>query len=257
MFNWLKKLCSSKERVVEIELAKIHPSPFQPRQQFSEQSLEQLCQSIKSFGVIQPVLLRRSADGYECVAGERRVRAARMAGMNTIPAIVRNLSDEEAAEVALLENIQREDLNIQDEAESLQHLTEEFQVQDSKTLAVRFGKPLSEIEAKLKFLKLPQLLQRAVVENIISEAQAIIVSRLRSEEQMLEALRKIHRRKESLERIEPLVTLILEPEEKDAVTETFLAFLRELIEVVEEIGMHVEFETSESDSQKKILITLS
>lgn len=254
MKAWFRRLLSKKEVVLSIPLEQIFPNPFQPRQRFPEEELKKLCQSIKSFGVIQPILVRRIEDGYECIAGERRVRAARMAGLKTIPSILRDSTDEEVCELALLENVQRESLSLQDEAESLKRLSHEFQVADPKSLSLRLGLPSSEVEAKLSFLKIPLLLQQAVVGEILTEAQALVLSRLPSEDLMLEALKKVHTRKEASENVEPLVTLLLEPEQKDAVTQAIEGFLKELVETAQDLGLEAHWELEEKEERKKIIL---
>jgi ParB family chromosome partitioning protein len=117
----------SREGVIEIEISNVSPNPGQPRQQFNEESIRELAASIKEYGVVQPVLVRAVGDRFELVAGERRLRAAREAGLSHIPAIVREMSDAQALEIALVENLQREDLNPMDQAEVKKRLRVEWE----------------------------------------------------------------------------------------------------------------------------------
>ena len=116
--NFEKDIVSSakKSDILEVKLDEIRSNPYQPRKTFNEESLQEMAESIKEHGIIQPVILKKSIKGYELIAGERRTRAARLAGLETIPAIIRDFNDQEMMEVALLENIQREDLNPIEEA---------------------------------------------------------------------------------------------------------------------------------------------
>ena len=116
----------SKDEIKNIDISLISPNPYQPRRVFERVHLEELAQSIKELGVLQPIIVRKVGTGYELVAGERRLRACQMLDLKTIPAIIRNLSDKEIAEIAIIENLQREDLNYFEEAEGYARLIKEF-----------------------------------------------------------------------------------------------------------------------------------
>ena len=152
-----EKVLESKERkeeIVYVQSGQIKPNPFQPREDFDQQSIEELAQSIKGKGVIQPLLVRRKGDNYELIAGERRLRAANSLGLKEIPIIVRDVSDQDSLELALIENVQREDLNPIEEAHAFQHLMDKFQVTQEKISEV-LGKARSTITNTLGLLKLP------------------------------------------------------------------------------------------------------
>ncbi len=153
--------------ITQIPLAQIRPNPYQPRRVFDEESLKELSQSIAAHGVFTPVLLKESLSGYEIVAGERRVRAAKMAGLTEIPAILVSFSDDEMMEIALLENIQREDLNAIEEARAYQTLMDQLGLTQEE-LASRLGKSRAHIANTLRLLKLPSKLQEAVLDNRLS-----------------------------------------------------------------------------------------
>lgn len=151
----------------EIELKAIRPNPYQPRKTFDETKIQELAQSIKEHGVFTPILVRKSVQGYELIAGERRVRASKEAKLKTIPAIVLDFSEEEMMEISLLENIQRENLNAMEEAAAYQRLMERMEYTQEK-LAQRVGKSREYIANTLRLLKLPKSIQQLVSENQVS-----------------------------------------------------------------------------------------
>lgn len=154
-------------RQSEVKLSEIRPNPYQPRKIFDDDKIGELAQSIKEHGVFTPVLLRKSVKGYELIAGERRVRASKMAGRKTIPAIVMEFTEEQMMEISLLENIQREDLNAIEEAQAYQRLIDRLEYTQEK-LAQRIGKSREHIANTLRLLKLPKSVQQLVTENKLS-----------------------------------------------------------------------------------------
>lgn len=160
---------SKKEEIIYIHSQQIKPNPFQPREDFNQQNIEELAQSIKEKGVIQPLLVRRKGDNYELIAGERRLRAANSLGLKEIPIIVRDVSDQDSLELALIENIQREGLNPIEEAHAYQHLMEKFQVTQEKISSV-LGKARVTITNTLRLLKLPHEIQQEMKNGRISFA---------------------------------------------------------------------------------------
>lgn len=157
--------------VTEIHLEKIDVSAFQPRAHFDERALGELAQSMRAGGVVQPVIVRPAADRYELVAGERRLRAARLAGLTSIPAIVRILSDQQALEISLLENIQREDLNALEQARAFDRLANEFALTQEE-IAERTGKDRTTIANLLRLLRLPREVQQLIEEGKLSAGHA-------------------------------------------------------------------------------------
>src|SRR5437773_2692346 len=162
---------SFSDEQYEVELDLIDASPLQPRTHFDQSSLDQLAQSIEAHGVVQPVVLRRKNGRYELVAGERRWRAAKMAGLERIPAVVRDIEDKELLELALIENIQREDLNAIEEAQAYKKLIEAVGL-TQESLAARVGRDRSYITNYLRLLRLPDDLQRLVAEGKLSTGHA-------------------------------------------------------------------------------------
>lgn len=149
---------TESESLIEVQISEIRPNPNQPRKDFDAPALDELARSIRSSGVIQPVIVRRVAQGYELIAGERRWRAARQAGLERIPALVREATDAESLELALVENLLREDLNPIEEAQAYQRLLADFEW-TQEDLAQRVGRDRSTIANSLRLLRLPEVIQ--------------------------------------------------------------------------------------------------
>ena len=154
-------------RQSEIKLSEISSNPYQPRKIFDDGKIEELAQSIREHGVFTPILVRRSVKGYELIAGERRVRASKKAGLKTIPAIVMEFTEEQMMEISLLENIQREDLNAIEEAQAYQRLIDRLGYTQEK-LAQRVGKSREHITNTMRLLRLPKSVQQLVIDNKLS-----------------------------------------------------------------------------------------
>lgn len=157
-------------KVVEIEVDKIKANPYQPRKIFSNEEIYNLAQSIKSNGVLQPITVKRTDDGYELIAGERRVRACRLIKQKLIPAIITEATEQESAVLAVIENIQRSDLNYFEEAMAMQRLINYYDLTQEQ-LAAKLGKSQSTVANKLRLLKLPNNLQSKVIEYGFNERQ--------------------------------------------------------------------------------------
>ena len=160
-----------EEQILQVPIEDILPNRFQPRLAFDDASLQDLAASIKQHGIIQPLILRRKNDKYEIIAGERRYKAARMAGLVSVPAIISNLSDAASAEVAIVENVQRKDLTAIEEAKSYQAILDKGYMTQEE-LAKRMGLSQSAISNKLRLLTLDESVQNAVLKNQISERHA-------------------------------------------------------------------------------------
>lgn len=149
----------------------IHANRYQPRITFSQEELEELCNSIKEQGIIQPLLLRKDGSGYELVAGERRFRAAKMAGLTHVPAFIKNITDSDLLEMSIVENIQREDLNSLEEAEAFHQLIAEFNLTQEQ-VAKRVGKSRSAVANLLRLRKLPEQIKASILDNTLSMGHA-------------------------------------------------------------------------------------
>jgi len=160
-----------RPRAIEISVDRLSPNPFQPRRSFTEEGLEQLAESIRHHGILQPIVVRPSGDGYQLIAGERRWRAAQIAGLQRIPAVVRELDDPSMVQVALIENLQREDLNPIEEASAYRRLMDEFNMTQEQ-LSSTIGRSRPAIANAVRLLNLPTEIQRAVEERKLSEGHA-------------------------------------------------------------------------------------
>lgn len=193
--------------VREVPVDDIHTNPFQPRRWFREETLAELAASVKEYGVLQPLLVRRDGhDRYELIAGERRLRASRLAGRTTAPVILVEMSDQEVAEVGLIENLQREDLHFLEEAESFKQLMGFFGLTVEK-LAERMGKSSSTIFARLRLLKLDAEVREAVVKAGITEKHARSLLKLEDPSTQLAVIRKIEEQSLSTRETEQWVNL--------------------------------------------------
>lgn len=160
---------SHKNEIINVQTELIKANPFQPREDFDTQNIEELAQSIKEKGVIQPLLVRRRGDSYELIAGERRLRAATLLNLKEVPIIIKDVDDQNSLEMALIENIQREELNAIEEAHAYQYLIEKFQVTQDK-ISLVLGKSRVSITNTLRLLKLPQEVQAEIKKGRISFA---------------------------------------------------------------------------------------
>ena len=179
-----------RNNATEIELSQIRSNPYQPRKVFDEEALNELADSIKVYGVVEPVILKKSVKGYEIVAGERRCKASKIAGLTTVPAIIKDFTDEEMMEIALLENIQREDLNPVDTAISISNI---LQVKDmtQEEFSKKFGKSRSYITNLLGLLNLPKSVQELVKNGKLSMSHARCLSKIDVEEKVINLANKI------------------------------------------------------------------
>lgn len=192
-----------------IDVSRIRSGRFQPRRPVSDSELEELAQSIREHGVLQPILVRPTQDGYELLAGERRWRAARMAGMTTIPAIVRQVEDRVAAEWALIENLQRAELHFLEQAEGFRRLVEEFGLTQEE-LARTLGCSQAAVANKLRLLRLAEPVRALIRERGLGERQSRSLLRLEDPALQLEAARKMADDQLSAEESERLVERLLQ-----------------------------------------------
>lgn len=176
--------------IMEIPLSEIKANPYQPRKTFDDKALEELAESIKEHGVVQPIIVKKTIKGYYIIAGERRTRASKLAGKKTIPAIIRDFDDEEMMEIALIENIQREDLNPIEEAEAFSKIisTNNMTQEDA---AKKFGKSRSYVTNLLGLLNLPSKVKDYVKENKISMSHARALSKYDDEDKIEELANRI------------------------------------------------------------------
>ncbi len=183
--NLEEKIINStpKEEIEELAISELRSNPYQPRKNFDEKSLQELASSIKEYGVFQPIIVKKSIKGYEIIAGERRVKASELAGKETIPAIIREFTDSEMMEIALLENLQRENLNAIEEAMAYQKLLEELSI-TQEDLAQRLGKSRSHITNMIGILNLPEEVKDMIMDDKISMSHARVLSKMSDSEKI-------------------------------------------------------------------------
>lgn len=181
---------STNEEIVELPLSELRSNPYQPRKNFDETALQELANSIKEHGVFQPIIAKKSIKGYEIIAGERRVKASILAGKETIPAILRDFSDQDMMEIALLENLQRENLNALEEAIAYKKLIDELSLTQDK-LAERLGKSRSHITNMLGLLTLPEEVKDMIMANKLSMSHARVLSKIEDTEKVKQLAEKI------------------------------------------------------------------
>ena len=192
-----------KEEITTVKLDDLRSNPYQPRQVFDEEALQELSDSIKEHGVFQPIIIKKSIKGYEIIAGERRVKASKMAGLEEIPAIIRDFTDEEMMEIALLENLQRENLSAIEEANAYKKLLDQLEL-TQETLAKRLGKSRSHITNMIGLLTLPKDIQDKIAAKKITMGHARVLSKLDSEEQQRTLANKIIKEDLSVRQLEDL-----------------------------------------------------
>ncbi len=191
------------DEIVELDLDTLRANPYQPRKIFDDDALQELADSIKEHGVFQPIIVKKSIKGYEIIAGERRYRASKLAGRKTIPAIIRNFSDEEMMEIALLENLQRENLTSIEEAEAYHMMLEQLHLTQEE-LATKVGKSRSHITNILGLLRLPKNVQTLINSSQVSMGHARILSKLEDSKQIEELANKIVSEKLSVRDVEKM-----------------------------------------------------
>lgn len=189
---------------VEVPIAEIVPNPYQPRKEFPPESLEELAESIKNHGVLQPLLVRKVDEKHQLIAGERRLRAAKMAGLFMVPVVIKDIDDRTAMEIALVENLQREDLNPLEEAEAYKKLMDEFQLTQEE-IARTVGKSRSAITNTLRLLNLPEEVRTRLVEKKITPGHARALLGLESTPDQIAACEEILKNDLSVRETEDLV----------------------------------------------------
>ena len=204
----------TNDQIVEIDLNELRANPYQPRKNFDEEALNELASSIKEHGVFQPIIVKKSIKGYEIIAGERRFRASKLAGMQTIPAIVKDFSDEEMMQIALLENLQRENLTSIEEAKAYKSIIESMNITQDE-LAKKVGKSRSHVTNILGLLKLPASVQDMVLYNKLSMGHARVLSKLDDPKTIEDLAQRVITEDLSVRKLE---SLVYDNEEKEVKT---------------------------------------
>lgn len=199
-----------KDGTLMVKLSKVEPNREQPRKNFDEDSLQELAESLKQFGMLQPILVQNRGDYYEIIAGERRWRAAKIAGLKEVPVIVRELTDQEIVEISLIENIQREDLNPIEEAQAYKRLLIEFHLKQDE-VAERVSKSRTAVTNSMRLLKLCDEVQKMVVDDMISTGHARALISIEDPEEQYLIAQKIFDEKLSVREVEKLVKDLHKP----------------------------------------------
>ena len=199
-----------KDGTLMVKLSKVEPNREQPRKNFDEDSLQELAESLKQFGMLQPILVQNRGDYYEIIAGERRWRAAKIAGLKEVPVIVRELTDQEIVEISLIENIQREDLNPIEEAQAYKRLLTEFHLKQDE-VAERVSKSRTAVTNSMRLLKLCDEVQKMVVDDMISTGHARALISIEDPEEQYLIAQKIFDEKLSVREEEKQVKDLYKP----------------------------------------------
>ena len=240
----LEEVDVKKESVIEISLNELRPNPYQPRKTFDENSLKELASSIAHSGVFQPIIVRESAvKGYEIIAGERRFRASKLAQKETIPAIIRDFDEEAMMQVAVLENLQREDLNALEEAEAYEMLMTNLKLTQAE-VAARLGKSRPYVANYLRLLTLPKLVKEMLQDDRLSMGQARTLLGLKNKEQMLKLANRCVKENLTVRQLEQLVSAMNDDKSKKKVSRIIQEkpyYLRESEEqLMDKFGTNVE-----------------
>ena len=242
-----------KDKVFMVKLSQVEPNRKQPRKQFDEDALLELAESIKRFGVLQPLLVQKKDDYYEIIAGERRWRASKLAGVKEIPVIVKNFSEQEAVEISLIENIQRENLNPIEEAAAYKRLMEEFHLKQD-TIAERVAKSRTAVTNSMRLLKLDERVQQMLIDEMLTTGHARALLSIENKELQYSTAVKVFDEKLSVRETEKLVKEVLnpakkeKPQEKDRAQDLIYEQLEEKIKGI--IGSKVAIHRKTKDKGK-------
>ncbi|MDT8719508.1 nucleoid occlusion protein [Clostridium sp. 19966] len=250
-----------QNEIVNLQPDKIVPNLYQPRKFFDEDAIEELAQSIKEHGIIQPLSVRKIGQTYELVAGERRLRAAKKIGLEFVPVIIIDISDKESAAIALLENLQREDLNYIEEAEAYFNLIKEHSYTQEK-LAETIGKKQSTIANKLRILKLSEKVRSTLLENGLTERHARALLKLDSEEEQIRILSIVIDKglnvKETENLIEKELTKNILKDKKNKIKGIFTSkvYINTIKQVFDKYGISAQYRSKELDDCIEVTIKI-
>ena len=245
-------------RVVFLPVRSIRPNPSQPRKVFREESLAELAESIRQHGILQPLSVRRVGTSYELVAGERRLRAGILAGLTEIPCIVMNMDDKESGMTALVENLQRQDLDFIEEARGISRVMEQWSMSQEQ-VARLLGKSQSSVANKLRLLRHSPVVLQALREAGLTERHARALLKLPVETDKLKAIEVIARLEMSVARTEQYIDSLLTPTGEKQTRPDVVAFLRNVSQTltrIQQSGIRAVSERKETDSQIVLTITI-
>ncbi|SDX28138.1 chromosome partitioning protein, ParB family [Marininema mesophilum] len=264
LFGIAEKENQSKDEVKQLAVHLIQPSPYQPRTIFDDDRIEELCQSIRTHGVIQPIVIRSIRGGYELIAGERRLRAVKKLGIETIPAIVREMSDTEAASASLIENLQREGLTAIEEAIAYQKLIELHEL-TQESLAQRLGKGQSTVANKLRLLHLPEEVRQALMRREITERHARALLVLKESDAQMRVLAEVIEKELNVKQTEERIRKLLEaqPPQPKKKRKSFsrdvriaMNTIRQSVDMVKDSGLAVTADEQEFEDFYEVVIRI-
>lgn len=254
----------SQEQIHYVPIKKIRPNPYQPRKDFEPEKIAELMQSIKTYGLLQPIIVRKTKTGYELVAGERRLRACEQLGWTEIPVVIKDFSESAMATVALIENLQRENLSYFEEAAGYERLLREFNL-TQEVLAQRIGKSQSTIANKLRLLKLPPKIKEKLIAHDLTERHARALLKLPTEEAQEKILREICNLGYTVKQTEQRVAAYLrqlevpQKERKKVVIRDlriFLNTIRQAVSLLESGGLGPKLKERDMGDYLEITITI-
>ncbi len=268
-----RNLRMREREVARIPIDAIRPNPYQPRRVFAQDALEELCASIKQYGLLQPISVRKlGSDSFELIAGERRLRACRMAGMKFIDAIIFSTYEQDSAVIAMMENLQRENLHYMEEAEGYQNLIRDHGLSQDE-LARRLGKNQSTIANKMRILKLPMAVKRMLLQYSLTERHARALPRLHDEEMQMHVIQIIVQQNLNVKATEDLVERTIsrmygiekEEEEQSRTrpskisgfvrdTRLFVNSLRTVVQQMADAGLNPKLESKDKEEGMEIKI---
>ena len=248
------EITEEKEPQTLVKITKVEPNREQPRKNFDEDALQELADSIKQFGLLQPILVQDRKDYYEIIAGERRWRAAKLAGLKEVPVIIRNYTEQEIVEISLIENIQREDLNPIEEAQAYKRLLTEFHLKQDE-VAERVSKSRAAVTNSIRLLKLNEEVQRMVVDEMISTGHARALLAVENPEEQYNLAQRIFYEKLSVRDVEKLVKNLHKPAKPKKVDDKTMQVIYQDIEekLKQKLGRKVTV-TSKGEGSGKIEI---
>jgi ParB family chromosome partitioning protein len=255
------------KQIVSLNVDEITPNPYQPRKFFDRDGLGELSRSIKEYGILQPISVRLiNGSRYELVAGERRLRACKMAGVKTIPCVVVSITDQQSAILAIIENLQRQNLNYIEEAEGFQNLILDYSF-TQEALAEKIGKSQSTIANKLRILKLPKKIQKVLIENDLSERHARALLSLNNENSQMEVLQKIVKEGLTVKKTEAFIESYKKAENepvKRNITikrhikdiRIFTNTIKQAVDIMVNSGVNTNYDMRETDDGYEIVIKI-
>lgn len=261
-----EELRGNAEEIVQLPISQIIPNPYQPRTLFDEEKIEELARTIHTHGVIQPIVVRaeKEQDFYEIIAGERRFRAMKSLGWETVPALVRELGDKETASIALIENLQREELTSIEEAAAYQNLLELHEI-TQEALAQRLGKSQSSVANKLRLLKLPEEVKNGLLQREVSERHARALIPLKDEALQVKLYMEVIEQQLNVKQLEARVAKLLDdnpvkakPRRKAVSRDVRIAMntIKESLSMVTKSGITLSTEEEEHDDYYQITVKI-